>query len=59
MRFDMFMLQISVEEDDVDAAPSAWCQVTYYERELQKAEFTIDRPSFVIDGSNNTFDATR
>ena len=55
----MFMLQISVEEDDVDAAPSAWCQVTYYERELQKAEFTIDRPSFVIDGSNNTFDATR
>jgi len=50
----------SVESDEFDTvAPQVWCKITCFEREHPRGEFSIDRPSIVIDGSNNSFDVTR
>ncbi|XP_022798205.1 unconventional myosin-XVI-like [Stylophora pistillata] len=46
-------------ETEFDAAPLVWCKITCFEREIPRSEFSIDRPSIIIDGSNNAFDVTR
>lgn len=46
-------------EDNDIAAPEVWCKITLFEREEPRLEFNIDRPAIIIDGSDNSFDATR
>lgn len=46
-------------DDNETAAPQVWAKVTCFEKEHPKREFNVDRPSIIIDGSENSFDATR